>query len=54
MANCNCNKTVNEIIMEFGSDEIMEKCRNCECLEYRDGTMTCKKVEEKSGENNDN
>lgn len=50
--NCKCDLTVGEILMEFGTDELMKKCEKCDYLKYHGGTMVCEKVE---GDNtNDN
>ena len=43
---CKKNLTPEEIFMEFGKDDDMGDCNSCPNLEYRNGTMTCKKLEE--------
>ena len=46
MSRCKQDLTKEEIFMEFGKDEIMEKCSGCDNLKYCNGIMTCKKLEE--------
>ena len=46
MTECKKKLTKEEIFMEFGKDDDMGDCNSCPNLEYRNGTMTCKKLEE--------
>lgn len=51
-SNCKCDLTVGEIIMEFGTDELMKKCEKCECLSYHNGTMSCDRLEGEKEDDN--
>lgn len=46
MSDCIKNLTKEEIIMEFGKDEIMKSCNKCNNLIYSSGIMTCKLINE--------
>ena len=51
MAKCIRNLSKDEIFMEFGKDDDLDKCDGCECLSYKNGTVTCDVLEKGDNEN---
>lgn len=45
MKQCKKKLSKHQIFIEFGKDDDMDECNQCENLEYKNGIITCKMLE---------